>query len=269
MSRFAPVGPLSVMWPLLSAGCEAIGNYHLLLAHDVLANPNSWRDWSNALRNMRWHLEGGKIQHPTIIMDSSVIELGKPMPMSKILQAAKIVNADVIVLPDVIGDQATTHALCYDFELAWRGDSSELRKYEYMFVPQGRDLAEYIDSLTFMETHMDCVRWVGLPRDCHEHGIKSRRDLINIVNGFESRKGPYKIHLLGMSNHDLIDDVISCHHADNVVGIDSAVPLRAGWLYQEFKLTRTDYGKRGNFWKEAQLNTKILDNISYVRRTFK
>jgi hypothetical protein len=246
---------------MLQHSAELVGDYHLLLAHDVLENRAGWKDWANALR--------AKVYDPTIIMDSSVIELGMPMAMSDIMEAASIVNADVVVLPDVIGDIDTTHSLCLKFQDQWHATpGGELQSYEYMFVPQGKDLADYIESIKFMGEHLGICNWVGLPRDCHELGVKSRRELIDVVNDVMMHRRP-KIHLLGISNVDLIDDVLCANYRPNVVGIDSAVPTRAGWMDRWFTVTRTDYGERGNYWKAGTLTERAIKNIEYARTTFR
>jgi hypothetical protein len=94
MPQFAPVAPLQLHKALAEKG--KLGDYHLLLAHNILADPVAhtqfWAHRSEAF----------------IIMDNSLIELGRPLDASKVVEAAEMVNAQVVVLPDVLGDAKAT-----------------------------------------------------------------------------------------------------------------------------------------------------------------
>jgi hypothetical protein len=205
------------------------------------------------------------LELPYIIMDSSVIELGQPMGMDDILDAAAVVKADCIVLPDIIGDQQGTNKLVEEFadqvhNLDTKGNCS-FSDYSYMFVPQGKSLPEYTASLEFA-SQFDFITWVGLPRDALKFDVSSRRQLIDITNVLMPE---CCIHLLGFSD-DLMDDVLSSKYAPNVVGIDSAVPVRAGQRHIELMLSRGDYGKRKDFWDNpGELTRQAIINCQRFR----
>lgn len=259
--KFAPVAPLALMNEMLDKGREVIGNYHLLLAHDVLANEDGWSLWAEELRASFASVFG---ESPTIIMDNSVIELGTPAPMEDIVRAAKIVDADVVVFPDVIGDAKATQQLITSFIAQLDSldsvDYFDAQNWEYMFVPQGTCLTEYIESMEFAVS-TGIISWLGLPRDALKHGCSSRTQLIDAA----SLVAPHmKIHLLGFSD-DLVDDFKSVHYHPNVVGIDSAVPVRAGQNGIEFRLSQSDYGKRGNYWEHSTLSNLAIANIARTR----
>lgn len=260
--KFAPVAPLPVLRKMTELGRDVVGDYHLLLAHDVLANETSWASWSQDLFTLQ-RVAG--LADPIIIMDSSVIELGEPLDTASVIRAANVVNANVICLPDVIGDSAATKAFIRDFQNQMKtcDDAMELHnltKLEYMFVPQGGRFEEYIDSIEFI-ADFDFIQWIGLPRDALALGVRSRRDLIDAVNLICPNK---KIHLLGFSDN-LMDDVLSARHAPNVMGIDSAVPIRAGLNHIRLKLSKGDYGKRGDYWSRGDLTRTALENLRYFR----
>jgi hypothetical protein len=240
--KFAPVGPLGTMNYLLEKGVPVVGDYHLLLAHEVLANQAGWNLWANQVRIA--HDRCG-LSEPTFIMDTSVIELGMPMTANEILRAARTIRAQVLVLPDIIGDKEATHSQVEDyFTMLDTVDDEHIPLY-HMFVPQGTSLPEYLDSLEWACQATDLINWIGLPRDALQFdGITSRRTLIDACSVIMPG---VPIHLLGMSDN-ILDDVLSCRHSPVIMGLDSAVPIRAGLKHMQLKLSVNDYGKRGNYW---------------------
>lgn len=248
--RFAPVAPVALLEDIMRHGPDAIGGYHLLLAHDVNANKDAFREWVTL---MRAHLERHDI---CVIMDSSVIELGAPIPLDDILEASEVVRADVVVLPDVIGDHEATHDL-----VDAACSNPELAKYKTMFVPQGICWVEYIASLEAAQKY----NWgtsIGLPRDAHKW-LPSRRHLARASRMISPDK---PIHMLGFSNFSITDDFFTCRSVEGIVGIDSAVPVRAGQASKPFTLSQTDYGERGDYWEHKHITQQALTNINYVRQ---
>lgn len=261
-TKFAPVAPLAVMQHLSTLGRDVIGDYHLLLAHDVLQNPDGWYQWSADLHSS---FNNAGLNAPTLIMDTSVIELGEPMAMDSIISAAEITRSDVVVLPDVIGDPEATIKLVEKFVTEMMNCSDhikheKLRNFEYMFVPQGTNLQQYVESIEFARD-IEIVSWIGLPRDALKYGVKSRRELIDAV---EILCPGMVMHLLGMSDN-LIDDFLSAKHSAGVVGIDSAVPIRAGIRGLPFCVGDSDYGKREDYWESTKATAQSLANLQYAR----
>jgi hypothetical protein len=252
MAKFAPVAPLALLNVLTRR--QLIGDYHLLLAHEILADPDGWKTWAGNLREVLWPMK------PTLIMDSSVIELGHPLPTDDIIKAARIIEATVIVLPDIIGDSLATIKYISELETS-NAFRQNTYGFEFMFVPQGRSLREYIASIEFI-SRRDWVTWIGLPRDALKFdGINSREQLIFPCKVMCPSK---KIHLLGFSD-DVMDDFMCCAHAQ-VFGMDSAVPIRAGQRDIQFQLSNSDYGKRGDYFKETMLKHQTVWNLKYTRQ---
>jgi hypothetical protein len=257
MAEFAPVAPLEIMRELMRYGNEAIGHYHLLLAHDVLAHQDDWSTWRQEMELLH---RSGRIDNPLVIMDSSVIEEGVPRPLAECVAAARIVRANVIVLPDVIGDAASTlnHLAMFEEYHGAHRDDSYIQNVEWMFVPQGKELLEYVDSLEQFERFSHMVNWIGLPRDALKYGITSRQQLVDIVSMVYPS---HNIHLLGFSDN-FLDDMLVARSSLQICGIDSAVPVRAK---RPLSLTTADYGKREDFWESTELLPDALANISKVR----
>jgi hypothetical protein len=249
---FAPVAPIWLLEQLTEEGSDYIGSYHLLLAHDVLAQRDRFANWANDLRS-RFSKVGTEV---TIIMDSSVIELGHPLEMAECVEAGRVVNADVVVLPDIIGDHKATLDYVYTLE-AYIADNTVYS--EFMFVPQGRCIEEYVASLECV-AYKKWIQWIGLPRDALKF-MPSRQALVAACKIVCPDK---KIHMLGFSDN-LLDDFWCCR-SKSVIGIDSAVPVRAGMKNTRFRLSQDDYGKREDYWtNEKPVNHMTIDNISQTR----
>jgi hypothetical protein len=197
--NYAPVGSYGVLHHLWMH--NALGDYLLLLAHDVLAAPDKWHDLIQLA------------QPRFVIMDNSLIELGRPLPSGEVIQAAKIVNADVIVVPDQL---LNAHATV---RLAAEALRNGAHNYSRLCVVQGE---------TYREV-MDCAR---------ELVAMCQPDVLAIPKAVEDRVVPrmfvanelwatynIPIHLLGFSEYPDQDMLaLSC---DGVIGIDSAMPI---WL---------------------------------------
>src|SRR5690606_14854074 len=89
MAYFAPVCPVHILKQLAAEG--SMGTYHLPLAHDVLEHKDEYHNLFVKSRYADFI--------STTILDNSVIELGTAVDINVIGEAAKIVHANVIVLP--------------------------------------------------------------------------------------------------------------------------------------------------------------------------
>lgn len=251
-THFAPVAPIWLLEQMAEASPDCIGHYHLLLAHDVLAQQSRFANWADVLRSGF----AGLNQKVTIIMDSSVIELGHPLSIHDCIKAGEVVKAEVVVLPDIIGDHQGTMNYVHELE-AIVHDSAQ--KSEFMFVPQGRTVLEYVASLEAI-ADKDWIQWIGLPRDALQF-MDSRGTLISACKLICPNK---KIHMLGFSNN-ILDDFWCCR-SQSVFGIDSAVPVRAGLRGVPFRLSVNEYGKRETYWDtRVVLNDLAKENIMQTR----
>ena len=246
--RYSPIGPIKILQKLQQSG--HLGNYLLVLAHDVLANE---ADYVFLLDELPL-----ATQPPLVIMDNGVIELGKAMPFEQVIEAADIVMAECIVMPDVLGDfQATQQAVKAELS---KMDNSD---YPIMKVPQGEDPSAVVRCIEWLmdvvptkEGHLD---YWGVPRWI-ANKIGSRQPVIEYIN----RVCPFpQIHLLGMSKN--IQDDIICAHMDSVMGIDSANPLVFGLADQYMGVNKYRHLDRGDYWKQTDINYNVLRNIEYVR----
>lgn len=261
-ARFAPVVPLSIAKELQDAG--HLGNYHLLLAHDVLAHP---ADYENVYAGRGY----------TILMDNSLVELGYAMPIAEVLEAAKIVGAQYLVLPDKLSDMEATIDMTLKALGEWGTiDSKKREGMGLLPVLQGKNMRELNIMLNrfCMNFTTGGITGMCVPRVIADT-IGTRSEIIALTSRY------YNIHMLGFSENFLDD--IACARMPGVVGIDSAVPVRAGLRGLPLSLDMpVDPGKRECYWEnpyalplsgiyEDSLNDKerfgvVCDNIFSVRK---
>lgn len=258
MAKFAPVVPTQIAQQLQSGSQDYLGDYHLLLAHDILDKPKVYGDIYGHVRE--------KYPESFIIMDNSIIELGKPMEMKDLVAASQILFPDCIVIPDVMCDGEGTRAnavkFCREYvvEMAKIHGSDAVSVPPLMGVLQGSNVDDVMETLAIFYS-LPMIDFIGIPRILTKmHGsrmptlcaIQKSPAVVKARSSYASFKG---FHLLGFSD-DILDDV-ACARVPWIQGIDSAVPIRAAKKGIQVSLDdigpggwsdRT--GPRGNFWED-------------------
>lgn len=246
---FAPVVPVQTASVLRDM--DMLGNYHLLLAHDVLEHRAEYRDiYGDITRN------GG-----IVIMDNSLIELGKPMEVSDMLEALDVVPSTYAVLPDVLGDVQETLRLSIEaiHEYAARAPQQRL-----MGVMQGDSHTKCFDCAANLA--LMGVNAISVPR--HLANILGSR--VMLVDYLLKKHSAWPVHLLGFSDSPL-DDFTAARYP-NVMGIDSAAPIRQAFRGIRFSLDLfIEPGPRGDYWElnpndlPEELLTLLEENLSTIR----
>lgn len=243
--KYMPVMPIDVaehVVPKLPADIS-----YLLIGSDILKYPDRYA----ALYK---HIAGD------IIVDNSVIEDNIPSDIDTTLQAANVVNASIVVLPDVLMDakatvDVTKEALGW-LKRNWDDNTLQCKNYKYMLVPQATGLGIYTwigclaDILTYMELeNIRFVNWIGIARNVMDQAGVSRDTCAFHINNM--MPGEVDIHLLGFSEN-LTDDLVTLRNHENVMSIDSAEPVR--FAYQVGKSYRigSDVPPRGDWWNNSQ-----------------
>jgi queuine/archaeosine tRNA-ribosyltransferase len=249
MPKFAPVAPAQIVRQLLP---YSSGDYHLILAHDVIKHPTEY----NSVYD----------QHNfTVILDNSVVELGSAVDVKIIHDAAVTTNANIIALPDVYKDGPATTRSIYNALPKWRATFedhfAQRARSGWMIIPHGATLKDFATCAECLNDIDGAIMW-GVPRVLVEQ-IGTRRDAVKICHMLNPER---PIHLLGFSD-DLIDDML-CAHLPRVSGIDSAVPLRAASLGRQMSLT-IDMPPRGDWWETATYDSLMDENIGTVQRWLK
>lgn len=264
MARFAPVVPLQLARFLKqSAKGDFLGGYHLLLAHDILDHPKEYVEVYGDVRE--------KYPDAVIIIDNSIIELGKALGMAELVKASQILWPDCIVIPDVMGKGEETRQGAAEFIKTYYryGVDNQLRLPGLLGVIQGEDVADQMKTFRLYDQYSN-VTHLSVPRVITAQ-MGSRMPLVARL--YANASTP--VHLLGFSD-DILDD-IACARMPNVIGIDSAVPVRAGLQGQLIDLNsrggfKQNFGPRGNFWERAAPDGGavhawcVLENLSEVRR---
>lgn len=226
---------------------HALDPYQLLLAHQVLEEPEEWFSVVDT--------------YPTsttfVIMDNSLIELGEPMDIKTVETAAIKVAPSLtrccVVLPDVLGEMEET------VQLAYEGLQQKFTLIPAMGVVQGRNLAEMLFCIRAFRRLG--VTYVAVPRIAQTTLGTRERLVLEAVRWF-----PGRVHLLGCSS-DIVDD-IRCVSIKGVMGIDSAAPVVAAWHELKFPTSDEDLRVRPpELLKASPSNTELLvNNVQNMRK---
>ena len=205
MSNYSPVAPVKCLREIQKEGF--LGNYLLLLAHDVVDKENEYKA---LLQNFTG----------TIIMDNSLIELGSSVSIDTMAEAVRITNATYAVLPDVLHNSSETITASITAARLWR----DLKiKSELMIVAQGNTVTERVQCIEEIINNASLTNFaIGIPRAI----VKQDGTRLSTIEALEKRFH-VKMHLLGFSVN--YNDDIRCARSPNIMGIDSATPIRLGW----------------------------------------
>ncbi len=262
MVQFAPVG--SVATSRLLERRHLLGDYRLLLAHDVVSSPATYerfyRKYWKAVEEDKRTI--GK-DMPLIIMDNSVVELGSSVNSSQILAAVNTAYADIVVLADKMLDPHATFAMSLAMQkgIKLHGKPDHLG---YMGVVQGRTVEECVKCAANLST-IDDIRMFGIPK------VLARDEAVGtrvVVTARVAREFGLPIHLLGFSGNP--QDDLEASQVDGVIGIDSSLPLRMA--YDGFVLNRELQNamrrKSNDFLQDYYLKPQHILNLKHVREFF-
>lgn len=256
MARFAPVVPTHIAREMQGSSKDEdfLGEYHLLLAHDVLEHPDAYREVYGEVRKRYG-------QESFIILDNSIVELGESVSAETLYEAARIIKPDCVVAPDVMGDGVGTRKLSTKFHREWRllQNKTEEKLPPLMGVAQGQSLHDCLESCELFYI-LDDVMYLSVPRIIQQ----TQGSRMPIIERLCWRDYFERVHLLGFSD-DLLDD-ITCARMSIVEGIDSAVPIRAGAEGHLIDLAdpEKDFGPRGDFWTR-QLDEEWYENWDCIQ----
>lgn len=247
MASFAPVAPPQLLRSLKEKwGEDILGRYHLVLAHDIVQNRDLWK--------------GLLPDDSTVIIDNSIIELGKPVEKEVMLEAYKILEDYnlVVVLPDTFDDarKTVTDSVNYNSDLQKVLPSG----FQSMLVLQAKTLIDidYVINVTKQLLAWNPYSWIAIPRRIADNMGTRAYALYKVLN-LKLQYPDLGLHLMGFSNN--IQDDIFCAQHTGVDGIDSAVPLRLGQrgIQLDFGYVGDQAGPRGTYWeddhKEAHMRT--------------
>lgn len=250
MPQYSPIAPVHLLQQLQDQ--NKLGNYLLLLAHDIIDHPEAYVELLFELYDLYQ-------EDAFIILDNGVIEKGEPVPLGDLLTAADLVNPSCVVSPDVLGNYVETK------KLAIQQVPKIMEQWPVMFIPQGRTHAELCECADWMyqsfagDYYEGMPVYWGIPRwVANKQG--SRLPLIRYL---AHNYSPCKMHLLGMSKK-LRDDFI-CLKQPYIMGIDSANPLVLGREEIEmYEFMEYEHLERGNYWEMPRLTGCMAANVEWM-----
>lgn len=247
--KYAPIGPIAILEDL--DRYNELGDYHVLLAHDVMNNLQRYR----ALF-ARYH-------DCFLILDNSVIELGMPLT-NGLIDLAEALHVDCIVLPDVLRDQKATEDLIHIFVDGVGAE--EMKKYDWMLIPQGLIYDGIISCAErMMDYYGEFIKYMGIPRWIANE-LGSRNEVTRWVSSHMTEFGLKGIHMMGMSQN-FADDLKCTTYFPGVMGIDSANPLVLGQMMRVIDdQANFEHMDRGNYWQQHSITGTTLYNIRRVRQ---
>lgn len=191
--------------------------YHLVLADRILIDDKYAAYYQNKAAEGNF-----------MIVDNGAAENGESIPFNNVLEAANLVNADEVALPDVLKDREATTALHYD----WYDKVPAINR---MVIPQADSIMNWLACLEDMMDVFD-FRTVGIPKHLDDY-IGGRTSILEEI----TRRGwqeDLNFHLLGCHNAPLkeIRDVYK--KFPWVRGIDTAAPFAYAQANQSVGFTR-------------------------------
>lgn len=250
MARYSPIAPIALLEEMQEK--KILGNYILLLAHDVLKEPIRYE---NLILNMRDF--DNEEDDSFVIMDNSVVELGQAMYAEDVVEAACVVEANCIMTPDSLGGFDATVALIED-----QAATLETCNFPLMRVPQGATYEELEQCVAWIHDYLPAEdnkpEYWGIPRWITNE-LKSRAEVICYISSTIPRA---QIHLLGMSNSYLDDTMCAVH--PQVMGIDSANPVVMGQDGMDMIHQPWIHMTRGNYWDDIELARTAILNVEHM-----
>lgn len=251
MSFYSPVAPIDCLLKIQQVGF--LGNYLLLLAHDVVANEDKYRQLISNFAGV-------------VIMDNSLVELGEAVDTKTMLEACEITNANYAVLPDVLLD--TDGTIEASTTAARQGFDSGLAICPTI-VAQGKTIEDCVRCVADIagELIVDTDFMISIPRALVDV-VGTRSVLLETLYGIYGKAIP--MHLLGFSSN--YRDDIMCASMAGVTGIDSATPIRLGWQNKFVPSPADEINPadglfdRGEFFKQCNsFNSYMAYNLGAVR----
>jgi queuine/archaeosine tRNA-ribosyltransferase len=178
-------------------------NFELQLEHSdyIFALAHLWED--SRYRNFVFRAQA---EGKAIYLDNSAFELKTSIEMDKYISIIREIKPQVIVVPDALGNIASTIKLTKTFYQGLPGNF--FQQYKFMIVPQGKDNRERMKCFHIMRSFGFPAHVIGLPR----HACPHRVELLKLVKKFLPRT---KIHFLGLPDPEELRGGIA-HEIDTI-----------------------------------------------------
>jgi hypothetical protein len=174
---------LALIPPISLLGATLQTDYQLMLPQ-LTTSPEYSTMYDNHCKNPRQF----------VILDNGEAEGYSSTPI-ELMQIANSYKVDEIVLPDVIGNMDETLERSRAF-LDFAGTVTTIKRFQYMFVCQGQDEFEFIESADIAARWPE-VTTIGIPRHALVtcDSFDARKSIANILQA--SDRFDKRIHFLG------------------------------------------------------------------------
>ncbi len=225
----------------------AAGDYHLILPQLIETKKRS------AYRLFYKEVEGYKI------LDNGAAE-GAMVAPAHLMEVARDLAVDEVVVPDILGDAAMTYRLAREF-------NNVANSYDWLKftgVVQGRDRAEIVQSIhLFMD--LEYISVLAVPRHlCQKVSKYVRYDIVNALHD-ELAERFEAVHFLGSSSW--IKEPVLLSDLPIARGMDTSLPVYMGMsgktLYDSWQPRPKGYFNSGHIGLAKE--EIIYDNIRRYR----
>lgn len=197
-----------------------------------------------------------------IILDNSIVELGAAMSFGQVLQAAAMISADEVVLPDVFYDSAATKQRVEETL-----DDYGKPDFKYMAVCHAENLNEFMNLFNWLNAN-DYIDTIGIPKCGLKDGTTREMVLNRIMMNRTADDKP--IHLLGANGPESFR--LPRKWREMIRSIDTVYPL---WMaqHEEVLFPDTTFIKRPEGmvlhdtlgWREGNKTLYGMNNVAIVK----
>ncbi len=201
---------VAIIAPIANLNLCMASNYHMALAHLVLQS----EEYATFYRARS---KAGAF----VLMDNGVVE-GNPLPLAKVIEAAKRIDASEIVLPDTIRDGTRTwHQVDNAYQTGAFRDFIKDTHTSVMAVPHGVRMVTWMACLQHLAEYP--INTIGLSKfEIHDPraAVQGRVAMIPHVKCIMPK---VEIHFLGLGG----SPIEISHPTTEVRGVDSCIPTVA------------------------------------------
>lgn len=180
--------------------------FYMLLTH-LYMESTTYADWAEQLKE----------REPDcfIILDNSLIELGASMDFKTVIDVARAVKADEVILPDVFQDADSTYMKSRE-ALDWYKDhKDENDTFQFQYVCHGRSYAEVAASIE-CGMNMPEVATLGIPK-IYTATFPGGRAVFESLWEHTNKE----IHLLGC--YSSFTELHNFHHLSRIRSMDTCL----------------------------------------------
>jgi hypothetical protein len=240
---------LAVELPPSMFDLEKHTDFDFVIASHCLENPRYLAHYCHEAKGLR-----------KMILDNGAFEKGESIPLDEYLNLVRVLKPNVLVLPDTVGDYASTVRASREFlQNVVPAHTDVFLDVEFMAVLQGSTISEYLLMLDWIAEMGSKVSLIGIP-----YHLVNRPKFIRKHNVDKwCQEHNKRIHILGLPNPFEVRDLVDI---PEVVTVDTSLPVLSaqhGFLFKELR------------WKSAKLDlsTEVssfvhsyaTDNIQVLR----